>query len=129
MLSQLKSLQYMYHTPPNSSISMCESNPTILFYSLDRSRPCYLLSLRFSSRICPGYSSQSLRSGYPPELAFSVENVSQVLRLFQPYTPSCLSFNRLMLSRVPVTQDHLVPIHDESPQLHSPSPFVSWLCV
>ena len=69
-------------------------------------------------KICPGYSSSRLRSWCHPELAFSVEKVSSLFPLFQPHPPSCLHFNRLVLSHVPVAQDHFVPVHDKSPQLH-----------
>ena len=55
--------------------------------------------------------------------------VSSFLPLFQPHTPSCLSFNHLMLSHVPVVQDRFVPVHDELPQLCLPSQFTSWLCL
>ena len=80
-------------------------------------------------KICPGYSSSRLRSWCHPELAFSVEKVSSLFPLFQPHPPSCLHFNRLMLSHVPVAQDHFVPVHDKSPQLHLASPFTSWFCI
>ena len=101
------------------------------FCPLNRSRPRprYLISFLFASRICPGYSSPHLHSWYPAELAFSVENVSLFLPSFQPHTSSCLSFNHLMLSCVPVVQDCFIPVHDESPQLRSTSPFTSWFCV
>ena len=128
LASSLYLFFFTYHALPTSSISMCVFNSSILFCSLNRSspHPHYLMSPFFASRICPGYSIPRLRSRYSPKLAFSVENVSSFLPLFQPHAPSCLSFDHLMLSHVPVVQDQFLPVRDESPQLCSPSPFTPW---
>lgn len=79
-----------YHALPTSSISTRVSNTTILFCSLPRSRPRprYLISPLFASRLCLRYSSPRLRSWYLSERSFPVENVSSLLPLLQPYTPS-----------------------------------------
>ena len=86
----------------------CASDTTILLSSLNRSRsyPRLFINPLFASRLCPGYSSPSLCSRYPPEFAISVESVSSLLPSFPPHTPSRLRFDRFILSRVPVAQDH-----------------------
>ena len=59
-----------------------------LLFSFNRLRSCprLLIIPVFASRLCPGHSSPSLRSRYPPEFAFSVESVSSLLPLFPPHT-------------------------------------------